>query len=530
MSITGQSYIDGFWQTGAGQSFFGVNPVTQKTIEPGFNSVSIAQLDQALAAARNAEHNFRASTLESRAKFLIACADQIMALGDALTERMCLETGYPKARAEGERARTCGQLRMFADYILSGSYLDARIDPADPERAPIPKPDLRYVNQALGPVVVFGASNFPLAYSVAGGDTASALAAGCPVIVKSHPSHPGTSELVAQAIVKAIELTGMPPGIFNLVNGVEHAVGAHLVTAPEVKAVGFTGSLKGGMALFNLANSRSEPIPVFAEMGSINPVFFLPEKLSNEAGSLAKQFVGSLTLGTGQFCVNPGLVVAQKGASLDQFINAMSSELEAVPAGVMLNQGVCASYEQGAESLNGIAGVELIQSGQAKTDDQGLFAQTKLFTTSAKTFLNEPLLQEELFGPAALVVVCDDAEQMNAVAKSLNGQLTGTIHGSDEELQNHQQLVHILSTKVGRVVISGFPTGVEVVPSMMHGGPFPASTDARFTSVGTAAIQRFVRPVCYQNFPNVLLPLALQDANPLNIPRTVNGHLIPSHA
>jgi len=525
MSITGQSYIDGVWQKGTGERFFGVNPVTQKKLEPGFNSAGTAQLRQAVASAGKAEQNFRTSTIESRSQFLLACADQIMALGNTLIQRMCLETGYPEVRAKGERARTCGQLRMFADYIVSGSYLDARIDHADPERLPVPKPDLRYINQALGPVVVFGASNFPLAYSVCGGDTASAFAAGCPVIIKSHPSHPGTAELVAQAVVKAIELSGMPHGIFNFVNGVEHAVGAYLVTAPVIKAVGFTGSLKGGMALFNLANARPEPIPVFAEMGSINPVFFLPKKLSKEADTLAKQFVGSLTLGTGQFCVNPGLVVAQKGASLDQFINAISIELESAPAGIMLNQGVCTTYEQGTAGLNSVAGVELIQRGQEKPEGQGLFAQVKIFATSAQTFLKEPLLQEEIFGPATLIVVCDDVEQLYAVAKSLNGQLTGTIHGSNEELQAYQQLVQILSTKVGRVVVNGFPTGVEVVSSMMHGGPFPASTDARFTSVGTASIQRFVRPVCYQNFPNALLPKALQDTNPLNILRTVNGQL-----
>lgn len=523
MTITGKSFIAGTWQMGAGTPFEGVNPVNNQPLAPGFASVDTHQLDQALHSAAQAESELRASTLHQKAHFLQTCADEIMALGDALTQRFCLETGYPIARAASERARTCGQLRMFADYVLSGRYLDARIDTALPHRTPLPRPDLRYINQSLGPVVVFGASNFPLAYSVAGGDTASAFAAGCPVIVKSHPSHPGTAELVAQAIVSAVEKCGLPTGTFNFVNGKEHEIGAYLVQSPVIKAVGFTGSQKGGVALFKLANSRPEPIPVFAEMGSINPVFLLPRILSAEAEQLAKKFVGSLTLGTGQFCVNPGLLVAQKSPELDTFLEYTSNELTQIDPGVMLNKGIQQAYYAGSELLQDAADVVLVQEGVKPHQCAGLFVHSQLFKTSAKTFINNKTLQEELFGPSSLVVECDTREELLNIAKDLQGQLTGSVHGTATELIEYKALITTLTTRVGRVVINGFPTGVEVAPSMVHGGPFPASTDSRFTAVGTAAIKRFIRPVCYQNCPEPLLPKALHDSNPMNIPRQING-------
>ncbi|MDN4504274.1 aldehyde dehydrogenase (NADP(+)) [Alteromonadaceae bacterium BrNp21-10] len=525
MALTGKQLINGQWQTGEVGTFSAKDPSNGATLVPEYGIASLQQVDAAVAAAADAFAVYRQTSLAQRSAFLHACADEIMALGDALSEQVMAETGYPKGRAEGERARTCGQLHMFADYILGGEYLDPRIDTAMPDRQPIPRPDLRYVNQALGPVVVFGASNFPLAYSVAGGDTASALAAGCPVIVKGHPSHPGTGELVAQALFSAAQKTGMPAAVIQLLNDVGHEVGSALVQAPAIKAVGFTGSLKGGMALFNLANARPEPIPVFAEMGSINPVVMLPKALAQSAKELATGFVGSLTMGTGQFCVNPGLILAIDNADLTTFIDATAAALSAVPAGVMLNAGICSAYEQGASHFTDIAGVEEVGSGGNTEANSGSYAQAKLLTTDAATFLAQPALQEEVFGPLSLVVKCQNTQQIKQIINSLKGQLTGTLRAADDaELAEHLDLIDAFSQRVGRVVINGFPTGVEVCPAMVHGGPFPASTDSRFTSVGTAAIARFVRPVCYQAVPDGLLPAALQNANPLALTRVVNGN------
>lgn len=523
MNITGNLFINGEWQPGEGGQYQACNPANAQKLDPVMTKASAAQVEAAALAAEAAFAVYRDIDLSKRAKFLEACADEIMALGDELTQRVSDETGYPLARAEGERARTCGQLRMFANYILNGSYLDARIDTALPDRQPLPRPDLRFINQPLGPVAVFGASNFPLAFSVAGGDTAAALAAGCPVLVKGHSSHPGTCTLVAKAISKAINDCGMPKGVFSLLMGEGAEVGAALVRAPQVKAVGFTGSYAGGMALIEIANARPEPIPVFAEMGSINPVVMLPESLKNSADSMASNFVASLTMGTGQFCVNPGLVIAIDGPELEQFIQASGKIIEGHGAGVMLNKRICDAYSGGLSEYAAFPGVETVSEGLAPSEDSGYFARARLMTTSAEYFLSQPEIHEEVFGPSSLIVKCQNRQELLSVVKILRGQLTGTIHCTEQELQHYQELVELLSARVGRVVINGFPTGVEVCPSMVHGGPFPASTDTRFTSVGTAAIKRFVRPICYQNYPEALLPDGLRDSNPLKLTRTING-------
>ena len=523
MSITGKLFINGEWQTGEAGEYQATDPSTGKLLEPKLTMASSAQVDIALKAAEEAAVTFRQSALATRAEFLNTCADEIMALGDELVERVCAETGYPQGRGIMERGRTCNQLKLFADTILKGDYLDARIDTALPDREPLPRPDIRHLNQAIGPVVVFGASNFPLAFSVAGGDTAAAFAAGCPVLVKGHSSHPGTSELVAQAIAKAVEKCNLPAGVFSLLMGSGREVGAALVKAPAVKAVGFTGSFAGGMALAKISSERDEPIPVFAEMGSINPVVLLPEILKSSAETIAQGFVGSVNLGTGQFCVNPGLVIALEDENLDTFISAASSALADVQAGVMLNQRICEAYTEGLKEYSGHDGVDIISSGGSADGKEGYCGQATLMTTSAAYFLQNTAIHEEVFGPASLIVKCKSKDEILQVISALKGQLTGTIHCTDEELAAFPELWDLLSLRVGRVVVNGFPTGVEVCHAMVHGGPFPASTDSRFTSVGTTAINRFIRPVCYQNFPESVLPDALRNSNPLGITRLVNG-------
>jgi len=523
MSIIGKLYFDGEWHPGQGGTYQAVDPSTAKPLEPLMGKATKAQVELATAAAWRDALAFAKMPAAQRADFLRECATRIEALGDELLTRITLETGYPKVRGEGERARTCHQLRMFAASLDNGEFVDARIDTAQPDRKPVPKPDLRFMQQAIGPVAVFSVSNFPLAYSVAGGDTAAALAAGCPVLAKGHSSHPGTGELVAQAIAKAIETCQMPKGIFSFLMGDDAEVGATLVQAPPVKAVGFTGSIAGGTALMKLANARPEPIPVFAEMGSVNPVVLLPDALATNAAAIAKGFAASLTLGTGQFCVNPGLVIAVDSPGLAEFIRTVQAELGNTGAGVMLNERICAAYHQGLTRFSQASGVTALAQGQAISANEGFYAQAHLLGTSGQNFIAQHTIQEEVFGPASLLVTCKDIAEVQQVLEVLAGQLTGTLHGTERELLAHSALVDVLSRKVGRIVINGFPTGVEVCPSMVHGGPFPASSDMRFTAVGTASIQRFQRPVCYQNFPDTLLPDALKNNNPLQLERLVNG-------
>jgi len=523
MTISGKQLIGGEWNSGEAGKFFGVDPKTGSNLQPAISVASAHQVKQALTLAKDAAEIFRKTTPAQRAAFLRDCAEQIIALGDELLERVAQETGYPKARAEMERGRTCGQLRLFASYIEAGDYLDARIDTAMPDRQPAPRPDIRHLNQAIGPVVVFGASNFPLAFSVAGGDTASAFAAGCPVIVKAHPSHPGTSELVAQALAKAVANAKLPGGVFSLLQDENHAVGSQLVKAEEIKAVGFTGSFTGGTALMKLANERAEPIPVFAEMGSVNPVFLLPQALAENAAGIARAYVGSFTLGSGQFCVKPGLLIAIDDDGLRSFINASRDHTTQSPAAVMLNKRICSTFGTSVAHYQTYTGLKIESCGASSQESDGYYSQVTLMSTTAKYLLENPRLIEETFGPASIIVKCRDQQELLHVAQSLPGQLTATVHCGASELVNYTDLLDRLSEMAGRVVVNGFPTGVEVCHSMVHGGPFPATSDKRFTSVGTNAILRFVRPVCYQNYPEALLPPALQNHNPLGITRLIDG-------
>jgi NADP-dependent aldehyde dehydrogenase len=470
--------------------------------------------------AGEAFDSFRATTDEQRARFLDSVAQQIMLLGDELIERAMLESGLPRVRLEGERGRTCNQLRMFAELLREGSWRDARLDTPLPERAP-PRPDLRYHLIGVGRVAVFAASNFPLAFSVAGGDTASAFAAGCPVVLKAHSSHPGPSELVARAVARAVQQCELPAGVFSLLTGTGSRIGQALVGHPAIQAVGFTGSRGGGTALMAVAAARKQPIPVYAEMSSINPVFLMPHALEHRAEDIGKGFAASLVLGVGQFCTNPGLVLAIDGPGLATFCKSASAALDATEAAVMLNQNIAESYRKGVDALaanQAVSTLARLEFGEGK-------GAAALFRVSADEFLQRHELHEEVFGPASLVVVCRDAAQMREVVEVLEGQLTATLQMDPEDHADVRALLPLLERKVGRILANGFPTGVEVSTAMVHGGPFPATADGRSTSVGTGAIARFLRPVCYQNLPQELLPEALRDGNPQGIWRRKDGAL-----
>jgi alpha-ketoglutaric semialdehyde dehydrogenase len=460
-------------------------------------------VDQAAKAAEEAFWSYGYSSRDDRAVFLNAIADEIEARADDITQIGSRETGLPEARLQGERGRTTGQLRLFADHILDGAYLDRRHDAALPDRAPLPRPDIRMMQRPVGPVAVFGASNFPLAFSTAGGDTAAALAAGCPVVVKGHPAHPGTGEIVAEAIRAAIASCGLPAGVFSLVQGNTHDVGTALVTHPLIMAVGFTGSLGGGRALFDLCAARPEPIPFFGELGSVNPMFLLPEALKARGGAIAQGWAGSLTLGAGQFCTNPGIAVVIDGPEADVFIAAVSRELEPVGAQTMLTDGIAAAYRSGSDRIAGTTGVQEVLTSMCEPNRSGSPA---LFVTSGEAWQENEVLGEEVFGPLGLIVRCKDAEEMLAIARSLRGQLTCTLHLSDRDADTARQLLPVLERKAGRILANGFPTGVEVCGAMVHGGPYPASTNFGATSVGTLSIRRFLRPVCFQNLPESVLP------------------------
>jgi NADP-dependent aldehyde dehydrogenase len=523
MTISGKILLNGKWVEGQAGNYQAVNPATGESLLPVLSKASAAQVEEAVSAAEVAAGELRRTTMTKRATFLRACATEIEALGDSLVERAMAETGLPRARIEGERARTCGQLRLFAETVLAGDFLDVRIDTVLPDRLPIPRPDLRYLNQPIGPVVVFGASNFPLAFSVAGGDTASAFAAGCPVLVKGHSSHPGTSELVAQALAKAVRDTGMPVGTFSLLMGSGREVGSALVTAAQVKGVGFTGSFSGGMALVKLANARPEPIPVFTEMGSLNPVVLLPKSLEGRVEQIAEAFIASLTMGVGQFCTNPGLVLGIEGPNFDRFSERVSTLLAKQPAGIMLNEGIQQAYSDGVAAISSQQGVRKLAVGESQAGKPGFCGQSTILTVRASDFIANPDLNEEMFGPASLLISCQNMKELLNAVKSLSGQLTGTIHTDEAEMSEYPELIDALSERVGRLLVNGFPTGVEVCHAMVHGGPFPATSDVRFTSVGTAAVYRFLRPICLQDYPKGLLPEPLQDGNPLNVWRLING-------
>lgn len=501
--------------------FTAVNPATGETLTPDFSSAGADAVAEACALADAAFPAFAATDPETRAAFLERIADNIVGLGDDLIVRAMAESGLPRMRLEGERGRTVGQLKLFAGVVRQGDFLDATIDPAMPDRAPLPRPDLRRVNVAIGPVAVFGASNFPLAFSVAGGDTASALAAGCPVVVKGHPAHPGTGELVARAIARAVKDSGLPAGVFSYLPGETNELGAALVRDPRIQAVGFTGSRGGGLALVRIAAEREEPIPVYAEMSSINPVVLFPAALAARGEALGKEFVASLTMGAGQFCTNPGLVLAIDGPDLDAFIaSAAAAMTDAAPA-TMLTPGIHASFEQGVDALAGHDAVKTVARG--KVGDGVNQAVGAIFDTTAEAFLADRALSHEVFGSSSVVVRCRDMAEIARVIAGLEGQLTATLQMDAADEADAARLVPVIARRVGRILANGWPTGVEVAPAMVHGGPFPATSDGRTTSVGTLAIARYLRPVCFQNLAPALLPAALDDANPWGIARRLDG-------
>ncbi|MEM9819634.1 MAG: aldehyde dehydrogenase (NADP(+)) [Bacteroidota bacterium] len=500
-----------------------LSPTTQDILEGQFHMASPEEVDEAMQLAQNAFQSYKQTSGEQRAAFFNAIADEIEFLGDGLIQRAMLESGLPEGRLKGERSRTVNQLRLFAKYVTEGSWVEASIDLAQPDRRPFPKADIRKMLVSIGPVVVFTASNFPLAFSTAGGDTASALAAGNPVIIKAHEAHLGTNALVAVAISRAAKNTGMPDGVFSSLNGTGPELGQSLVKHPLCQAVAFTGSHRAGKALFDSAAQRAIPIPVFAEMGSINPVFLLRQKLEQEAAALAKQYAASVTLVVGQFCTNPGLIIGLEGPALTQFIHSLSDEIGQIAPAVMLNQNVCNNYARSKEQSLAENGVQL--EGQSQTKAQGNQGRPTVASVKASDFLQNAHLQEEVFGPFTLVVRCTSAEELMEVAQSLQGQLTATLMGTSEELVQQKHLIRILQDRVGRLLFNGVPTGVEVCHSMHHGGPYPATTDGRFTSVGTDAIKRFARPVVFQNCLPDLLPPALQDGNPLQIWRKIDGRM-----
>lgn len=511
--LQGRPLIAGSVARSSGASFHGYNPADGSALEPAYTSASIADVNNAVVAATDAFEIFANISGIARALFLRAIADRMDASATELIERANLETALPIPRLTGEVARTSAQLRLFATVLEEGSWVTARIETADPARTP-PKPDLRSMLRPLGPVAVFGASNFPLAFSVAGGDTASALAAGNPVIVKAHSAHPGTSELVGIIINRAVEKSGLPAGVFSLLFDSGHEVGAALVQHPAIKAVAFTGSFRGGRALMDFAAKREIPIPVYAEMGSTNPVFILPGALAERGEALAKGLHGSFTLGGGQFCTKPGLVFATESPA---FLNTLRNSVESSPAFSLLTEGIATTFNKSVHDR------APLQTAQGSAAGKGFSAQVSLLETTAQTFLADHSLSEELFGPTTLLIHYSSRDQILEAARTLGGHLTATVLGTEEDLADNIDLLRILETKVGRVIFNAFPTGVEVNHAMVHGGPYPATSDGRSTSVGSQAIFRFARPVSYQGLPQSALHPALQDSNPLGILRLVNG-------
>ncbi len=521
MTLTGTALIGGCEVRGNGASFHAQDPSRREAIEPAFAMVDAGQIDEACRLADAAFDIFRSTSNAERAAFLEEVGAQILALGDELIVRAMTESGLPRARLEGERGRTVGQLTLFADLLREGSWADVRIDSAMPARLPLPRPDLRLRMIGLGPVAVFAASNFPLAFSVAGGDTAAAFAAGCPVVLKAHSAHPGTSELVARAVVKAVAQCGLPAGVFALLTGTGNGIGQALVAHPAIQAVGFTGSRSGGTALMAVAAARKQPIPVYAEMSSINPFFVFPHALAARGEQIASAFAGSLTMGVGQFCTNPGLVLGVAGPDLDRFAAKAAEALAAIEAATMLTAGIASAYQSGVHKLGAHESVKALRQACHNEGEGG----PALFQTSGKAFMSEHALHDEIFGPASLVVACESIEEMRAIAHGLEGQLTATLQMDEQDTEQVRALLPVLERKVGRILVNGMPTGVEVSTAMVHGGPFPATSDGRSTSVGTAAIQRFLRPVCYQNMPQTLLPDALRDDNTEKFWRRRDGML-----
>lgn len=487
-----------------------------------YKDATIDEINVVMDKAWNAFHQYRKLSLKQRAEFMRAIAVELEACGDELIHTAMRETNLPEARLRGERARTIFQLNSYATACEDGTWLEARIDTSDQNKTP-PKPDLRKMLVPLGPVVVFGASNFPFAYSTAGGDTACAFAAGCPVIIKAHPAHAETSETVANAISKAAEKCKMPDGIFAHVHGASIEVGKALVTHPHTKAVGFTGSFLGGKQLFDWGNQRKEPIPVFAEMGSINPVFLLPEKLQQSSTEIAKMYAGPITLGVGQFCTNPGLIIGIESNALQNFITTLGEEIKNVAPAAMLHPGISKLFSENRSKA--LSQPDVTTVAESETTPKENCGIPTLASATGEAFLNNPVLHQEVFGPYSIVIRCKDQNEMLEVAKNLEGQLTSTLMATDNDIKSNEEFIEAVKNICGRFILNSVPTGVEVCLSMHHGGPFPATTDSRFTSVGADGIKRFARPICFQNWNNDLLPEELKNENPLQIWRTINNEL-----
>jgi NADP-dependent aldehyde dehydrogenase len=518
MQIKGTSIIGFSRGTVGGDTFAAFDPVTGEPVSPDFHSAETAELDRAAKLAASARIPYGNVPGRERAGFLRRIADNIEALGDTLIARASLETGLPNARFVGERGRTCTQLRMFADLVERGNWVDARIDRPDTGRQPLPKPDVRSMLRPIGPVAVFCASNFPLAYSVAGGDTASAFAAGCPVIVNAHFAHPGTAELVGSAVSAAVRETGMPEGTFSLLFSKGYPMGQALVRHPEIKAVGFTGSRAGGRALMDIAAARPEPITVYAEMSSVNPIFILPGAMRERGETIAAGLHASVTTGAGQFCTKPGIVVIPEIAESIGFKARFGELVRNTAPHPLLTEGIRNSFER-------LSASRAAERTGAHGEHRGYGVDASVFETDAETFLADERLADEIFGPTTLLVESSESEELLRIARSMEGQLTASIHGSDADLAAHSDLVAVLETKVGRLIFNGYPTGVDVGPAMVHGGPYPATSDSRTSAVGTRAIERFCRYVCFQNFPDASLPDELKDSNPLGITRMIDGVL-----
>ena len=513
----------GYQYTHGNKTFRAIDPSTGKELEGDFQVASKEDVDQALALAEKAFSEYRNIDKDTKAAFLLDIATEINAIGDQLIERAMAESGLPQGRLQGERGRTTGQLTMFANLVKEGSWVEAVIDNAQPDRQPAPRPDIRKLLVPMGPAVVFGASNFPLAFSVAGGDTASALAAGCPVIVKAHPAHPGTSALVAEAIKKAAQKNNLPEGVFSMLFDDGYAIGEALVKHPKTKIVTFTGSFNGGTALVKLAQQREVPIPVFAEMGSINPTVILPAALGNRHQQIAEQYAASITLGAGQFCTNPGLLIAVDSEATSKFKHALGGAIGKIVPSTMLTPGIHNNYAKLSAAFLLEKGVGLLGKSAGDNNNKLNQAVPLVAEVSAADFLKNPKLSEEVFGPFSLLVIAENAAELQQVVDALPGQLTASVVADAEDLLSYKEPINSLVNIAGRVILNNVPTGVEVVPSMQHGGPFPATSDGRFTSVGTGAIKRFVRPVAFQNWAPELLPPELKDGNPLGIWRTVDG-------
>ncbi|MFE4836217.1 aldehyde dehydrogenase (NADP(+)) [Arthrobacter sp. NPDC056691] len=528
MTLTGHSLIAGQTVAGEGKTTFAFNPASNEQLEPAYTLLTGEQLKGATAAAAEAFASFSTLDPETHAAFLDAIADNIEAIGDELIVRAGQETGLPAARLTGERARTTGQLRLFANVVRQGDFRGVRIDPALPDRTPLPRADIRQRQIPLGPVAVFGASNFPLAFSTAGGDTASALAAGCPVVFKAHNAHPGTSELVGQAITKAVTDAGLHPGVFSLIYGPGASIGQALVADPAIKAVGFTGSQSAGVALMRTAAARPEPIPVYAEMSSLNPVFVFPGALKGDIDALAQQYVTAVTGSSGQLCTSPGLLFAPAGEAGDKLAAAVGRAVAACAGQTMLTAGIAGSWNAGTEALGAAENVTVVGTGTPGPTQNA--PAPAIYGTGIRDFITNEVLHAEIFGAASLVIRYSSAEELIEATHRIEGQLTASLQLTEEDYPTAAQLIPALEQKVGRIIVNGWPTGVEVGHAMVHGGPFPATSDTRTTSVGTLAINRFLRPVAYQNLPQELLPAPLRDTNPWQLNRRIDGTVIAADA